>query len=257
MRIYVCEDSLDGIFSAVYDAWIDRRHSEDVMVQIQGYENMRTFSQYFTSVSEHEKAEKVIRTLREKMYPEDFEAIYRAALSDDHERADSVFQVCFYALTGKVRRPVTGDLQNPAVSHVFKLARNVWNEAHRYLGFLRFRELYGEVLFAEIHPKNNVLPLIGDHFSNRFPRERFLIYDASHTVFLMHEKEKSWFLLHLEQPKILLDNLKNATENEGIMAECWQVFCDTIAISERKNHRLQQQLLPLKFRAYMTEKYRK
>lgn len=41
------------------------------------------------------------------------------------------------------------------------------------------------------------------------------------------------------------------------MSRGWQIFFDTIAIQERKNEKLQQQLLPLKYRPYQTEYLKK
>ena len=59
--------------------------------------------------------------------------------------------------------------------------------------FLRFSELENGVLFATIHPKDNVLPYLAEHFTDRLPSENFMIYDATHQSVAVH---KSAFQLH-------------------------------------------------------------
>ena len=47
--------------------------------------------------------------------------------------------------------------------------------------------------------------------------------------------------------------LLEQSDGEKAYEELWKRFVDTITIRERENGGLQQQLLPLKFRKYMTE----
>ena len=44
------------------------------------------------------------------------------------------------------------------------------------------------------HPKNHVLPFLGEHFSDRLPQENFMIYDASHSLAALHPQGKGFFL---------------------------------------------------------------
>ncbi len=51
-------------------------------------------------------------------------------------------------------------LADPSVSLVSKLRVKVWHEFHRHLGFVRFRELSGRLLLAQITPDNDILELL-------------------------------------------------------------------------------------------------
>lgn len=249
--IFLCEDSVDGIFTGVYDAWDSRLGHDHVKLALKGDTNYELFACYREVETDKEKAGKVANTLRKRLGSEDYAHIYYAALSRDAEKAACIYRTVVAGLAGGRRGAVMHRLQNPDVCRVFEMSRKTGNEAHRYYQFLRFRELESGVLFSEIKPENDILPLIGGHFSERFPGENFLVYDRTHHMFLVHEAYKSWALVTGEE--LNRDAVEKLSENEAQFAALWKGFCRSIAIMERKNLKLQQQFLPLKFRAFMTE----
>ena len=89
MTVFLCEDSVCGILTGVYDAWDSRLGHANVKLALKkGYQ-----PELFTDCQEvgpdAEKADKVLRTLNRKMYLEDFEALYQALLSADDQKADA------------------------------------------------------------------------------------------------------------------------------------------------------------------------
>lgn len=249
--IFLCEDSVDGIFTGVYDAWDSRLGHGNVKLALKGAANYELFASYREVETDRGKAEKVANTLRKRLGSEDYYHIYHAALSRNREKADCIYRTIVAGLAGGRQGAVMQNLQNPDICRVFELSRTTGNEAHRYYQFLRFRELESGVLFSEIKPENDVLPLIGEHFADRFPGEHFLVYDETHHTFLVHEAYKQWALVTGEE--LNREVVGKVSEDEVQFAALWKGFCRSIAIMERKNPRLQQQFLPLKFRAFMTE----
>ena len=116
---------------------------------------------------------------------------------------------------------------------------------------MRFRELDSGVLFSEIQAENQVLPLIGEHFSDRFPNENFMIYDNGHNDCLIHGKQRPWFILRDTSPDEVAKDQLAVREEE--MQELWKGFCKSISVEARENRGLQRQFWPLKFRRWMTE----
>lgn len=255
MVLFECEDSVDGIFTGVYDAWASGIGHDKVALRILGRGNLELFAQYCTVETDAGKAAKVARSIRRKMGDDAYQAIYQAALSCKEEKADCIYRVVVRGMPRTVSsyeaRNVIWNLQDPNVSRVFELSRKTGNEAHRYLQFVRFRELESGVLYCEIQAENQVLPLIGDHFSDRFPNENFMIYDNGHNDCLIHGKRRPWFILRDTQPDAKAGEHLSGREEE--MQKLWKGFCSSISIGERKNLRLQQQFWPLKFRRWMTE----
>lgn len=255
MTIFECEDSVDGVFTAVYDAWASRLGHRNVHLQTREMRTLDLFAEYREVITDAQKAEKVARTIRRRMGQEAYEVIYRAVLACDSEKADSIYRVLVYGLASGISEREAAEvifhLTDPDVCHVFELSRRVWHEAHRYMGFVRFREMANGVLFSEIEAESHVLPLIGDHFADRFPNENFMIYDHTHEESLVHQASGPWFLLLDAEPD--RDQRESYSEKEEELQRLWRGFCESISIQARENPRLQQQFWPLKFRKWMTE----
>lgn len=255
MVIFLCEDSVDGIFTGIYDAWASRLGHDCIALRIHAPMDLELFAEYRQVSTDAQKAEKVARSIRQKMGLDTYQTIYQAALSKSPDRADHIYRVTLLGMSrhtpSEEARKVIWKLQDPHVSRIFELSRRTGNEAHRYLQFVRFRELKNGVLFSEIHAENQILPLIGDHFSDRFPNENFMIYDNTHNDCLIHGKSRPWFILRDTRPDALQKEDISLLEQQ--MQELWRGFCSSIAIEQRKNPHLQQQFWPLKFRPWMTE----
>lgn len=255
MVLFCCDGSVDGIFTAVYDAWASGLGHENVALRIDGQMNYELFAEYCETETDALKAQKVARSVRAKMGTDAYQTIYQAALSKEPERADCIYRVLVRGMERSVStyeaKNVIWNLQDPDVCRLFELSRKTGNEAHRYIQFVRFRELENGVLFSEIQAENQVLPLVGDHFADRFPNENFMIYDMGHNDCLIHGKQRPWFILRDTQPE--KESADRVSGQEKQMRQLWKGFCRSIAIEERKNLRLQQQFWPQKFRKWMTE----
>ena len=75
MTIFVCEDSLDGILTGVYDAWDSRLGHSRVKLKTADVDTYELFCEYRDVKTDMEKAEKVLRTVFHRMGEEAGEAI--------------------------------------------------------------------------------------------------------------------------------------------------------------------------------------
>ena len=62
MTVFECEDSSDGIFTGIYDAWDSRLGHANVRLQLQGMHTLELFTQYRQVVPDAGKAETVSYT---------------------------------------------------------------------------------------------------------------------------------------------------------------------------------------------------
>ena len=46
MRVYVCEDSFEGLMTAVYSAWADKLGHKNVRLELEGEYNLQLFAEY-------------------------------------------------------------------------------------------------------------------------------------------------------------------------------------------------------------------
>jgi len=252
-KIFICEDCIEGIFTAIYDAWCSRYGHDNIRIQLQTCEgegsSMELFSEYITVEANEEKTRKVARSIQEKISEEAYDMVCHAALSGAEEKADNIYR--FLILGFSMGSKVVDHLSNDVVMNIFNLNRNVSNEVHHFLGFLRFTESNGNILLAKISPKNDVLRLIAPHFSDRLGLENFIIYDEKRKTAIMHRSGLSW--MYTIADNLNVDKFKEQSEQEEEFQLLWKTFFETIAINERKNAKLQRNNLPKRFRENMTE----
>lgn len=256
--IYVCEDSLTGIFSGIYEVWKRKMTAEEAGLEVGDSFERRLFCEYIFCKAEKRKALAVIRMIQKNLGVDVYEKISYALLSADRRKAEMVFRAMLEAKKLSRKDRLMEHLGNEAVRAVFGMYRQVANEAHHYKGFVRFRELKNKTLFAKIEPKHAVLPCIAEHFADRFPQENWIIYDKTHEVFLIHEKGKRYYFL--QQYMCMKGDSGSAQKIAGGFSEeemdyeaLWKGFVQSISVAERENRALQNQNLPLRFRTNLVE----
>lgn len=256
--IYVCEDSLTGIFSGIYEVWKRKMTAEEVGLEVGDSFERRLFCEYIFCKAEERKALAVIRMIQKNLGADVYEKISYALLSADRRKAEMVFRAMLEAKKLSRKDRLMEHLGNEAVRAVFGMYRQVANEAHHYKGFVRFRELKNKTLFAKIEPKHAVLPCIAEHFADRFPQENWVIYDKTHEVFLIHEKGKRYYFLQqymcMKGDSGSAQNITGGFSEEEMDYEAlWKEFVQSISVAERENRALQNQNLPLRFRTNLVE----
>ena len=125
----------------------------------------------------------------------------------------------------------------------------VSNENHKLKGFTRFKEINNHILYAEISPTNNILPLLSNHFANRLKNEYWIIKDIERNIYSIYDTKKYYIISgkNINLKDITIDDTEQEIEN------LWQSFFDTIGIEARKNIRCQMNFMPKKYWKYITE----
>jgi len=247
--VFICEDSAEGIFTAVYDGWLEAKKGQ-IQIRICEPENMELFTRFQYVKSDSEKAGRVMRTVLMKLGTIAYQDLWYAAAASDPDRGTAVFYTVYKSYNhGKWDPGIMEAVADAHVGMVSRLRTRVWRELHHYYGFLRFREIGGQVLFSEIEPESDILEMLGEHFKDRFQGENWMIYDKRRKKAILHPRQSSCTVIRDVQPKMTDQSLGQPE----IYEDLWRAFCGAIAIPERKNLALQQQLLPLKYRRNMVE----
>ena len=251
MYTYICDNTIDGILTGVYDAYADKHPLREISLTVDIPENLSLFTQYITVSSDSEKAAKVARTLKSRFGQDFYETIYQAAMSGAHsgkssmDKANAIFQTIALALSSGNGTKTLLALGEPCIYRVFELCRATGREAMHLLGFVRFQELENGILFSKVHPHHHVLPILGEHFSDRFPEENFLIYDENRQLALLHPAHQHYFLA--DATTLDSELLSRVSEDEAIFEQLWTTFFHNIAIEARTNPKLQSQMIPKRF----------
>ncbi len=129
------------------------------------------------------------------------------------------------------------------VTETLKISNQVKHEAHRFKGFVRFKELDNKVLYAEIEPDNNILPLIKEHFIKRLSNELWIIKDVKRKLLCTYDRKKA-YLVSEDEFKLLNIKLSDFEKETEIL---WQEFYKTTGIKERKNDKCRMNFMPKKY----------
>lgn len=238
----VCEASFEGIMTAIYDGWVLMNQGHQINIHPGTGYTPSFFSEYVQIETNMKKAEKVAGSIRVKVSAEAYAMVFRACMHYAEDRADAVFnflKVAYPNGAGVVRM-----LGNPAVMRIMELSRKVSNETHLFKEFLRFTELKGNVLYAKIEPKCDVVLLVAYHFQARFPNENWIIYDPKHKAAVVHPSGGECVQMKDKDMDALTKDMQKCDDYEDL----WKVFFHTIGIEERYNPKCQQTMMPKWYR---------
>lgn len=249
--ILTCEDSMEGILSGIYEAYELRKDHETIHLQTGETENYRLFAVYREVQTDEEKSGKVLRTIYRRFGEEAYTQLCQAMVSYDPQKADAVYHAVVVGLSGRYCGNLMQHLGNCYINKVFRLSRNTGNEIHHLLGFLRFQELSDGILLARYSPKNDITAMLMPHFADRFPKEDFAVYDEQRKYYAVHPKGKQWYQVRGELP--FTEEQERYSDKEAEYQMLYRHFCQSVAITERRNPGLQRNMLPLRFRGNMTE----
>ncbi len=129
------------------------------------------------------------------------------------------------------------------VNETLRICKKVGNEAHRFKGFVRFKELKNKILYATISPDNDILEIISVHFKKRLKNEYWLIKDEKRKIISVYDK-KDFYILKEDEL-----NIKDLilSDSEKDMERLWKTFYDTVGIKERTNERCRMNFMPKKY----------
>lgn len=252
LRIYQCEDTFNGILSAVYDAGISGYGHDYIKIQPisdDSLYNIELFSEYINVDTSQKKADSVLNAIRTKISYEAYEFVLNALISDDEAKGNIIYQFVTYGFT--IGKNITKAMQLNCVEKIFKIKLSVQNEAHRLIEFIRFKELQNKVLFAQMEPHHHILPIVTNHFADRFNAQDFIIHDIKHNEASFYRNDGMWEIKILNKEETA--KLNELASKDEEYADLWKIFFKATSTAERENYKLQRGNLPIRLRKHMTE----
>ncbi len=144
---------------------------------------------------------------------------------------------------------------------VARLAQRVGRERHRMEAFVRFERHAAadgdEMYVATVSPECHVLPLLTDHFADRYPTMRWAIVDARRGLALVHATPATERAPG-EPPTRIVPAAAvvqpDEAPDEAAFQAMWQAYFRAVDIPERKNLALHQRHVPRRYWPFLTEK---
>ena len=275
MKVYVFDNTLDGLLTAVFDSFFLKQQPEYLLAE---GEQLPLFAEEpHRVVTDSEKAERVWKGLEKHLSKDGLHMITISWLSEERALNQPLFNfIC------KVFRPHPltpsprgeggafgreGSLsmeQNASDEDVLAVrnsCRRVLHEQLRMKQFIRFQKAKDGTYLAVVSPDHNVVPLIIDHFQDRFNDQPWLIYDAKRHYGYYYDGAAAPIRITFEDEAAVPFDLSNGkmdadilSENDMIFQQLWRTYFKAICIKERMNPKKQLSDMPRRYWKYMTEK---
>ena len=246
---------MDGLLTAVFDAFSLKEQPEQLLAK---GDALPLFCDHTYSVTtDDEKARRVWTGLEKHLSHEAVRLISVSWLSELSELSTPLFQyVCKVFRQGDISK----NFADSDVLTVTNIARRVLHEQLRMKQFIRFQKAKDGTYLAVVSPDHNVLPIIIDHFQDRFNDQPWLIYDAKRHYGFYYDGQTAIRITFEDEASVPF-NLSDGKLNEDVLSSddqllqnLWRTYFKAICIKEHMNPRKQLQDMPRRYWKYMTEK---
>ena len=268
MQVYVFDNTLDGLLTAVFDSFF--LHQQPEMLLGEGEQLPLFADEPHVVVTDSGKAARVWKGLENHLSVEGLRMIAVSWLSEERTLNQPLFNfIC------KVFRQKGGDSSSSATDYlslernasdadvlaVRNSCRRVLHEQLRMKQFIRFQKAKDGTYLAVVSPDHNVLSLITHHFQDRFNDQPWLIYDAKRHYGYYYDGSAAPIHITFEDESAVPFDLTNGklddevlSENDRIFQDLWRTYFKAICIKERMNPKKQLSDMPRRYWKYMTEK---
>ena len=260
MTIYTFDNTLDGLLTAVFDAFARRERPEELLRE---GDQMPLFGDEVHVVqSDTEKAARVWKGLEKRLSKEAVRMLMVSWLSELPELNSPLFQyICKVFRQPEGKSGIERNFADPDILTVTNIARKVMHEQLRMKQFVRFQKAKDGTYLAVISPDHNVLPLVTGHFADRFNDQPWLIYDAKRHYGFYYDGTGEPVRITFADESSVTFNLANGRLNDEVLSDddqllqdLWRTYFKAICIRERLNPRKQLQDMPRRYWKYLTEK---
>ncbi|MCI8412286.1 MAG: DNA metabolism protein [Clostridia bacterium] len=236
------DGTFDGFLTIVFDCYSSKTLPQKVFSENSYVVNFLDKTVYIKT--DFEKSSRVFNGIHKIIGYDTLYNTYHAFLCDIEKDKDIniLKYLCDgFSLGPKINNRIT-------ISYVYKvmaMKKRAFGECHRLKGLLRFIEIDNNLFYASIHPDNNILEPLGQHFIRRLPTQNFIIHDKVRDICFLYNC-KEYRIVDCRDFK--LPNISDdVLEKEMLYQSLWKTFFKTIAIKERTNPRCQMQYMPKKY----------
>ena len=258
MTVYVFDHTLDGLLTAVFDSFF--LHQQPEFLLAEGEQLPLFADEPHRVVTDSEKAERVWKGLEKHLSKDGLRMITVSWLSEERALNQPLFNFICKVFRREPFDSYERNASDPDVLEVRNTCRRVLHEQLRMKQFIRFQKAKDGTYLAVVSPDHNVLPLIIDHFQDRFNDQPWLIDDAKRHYGYYYDGAAAPIHITFEDEAAVPFNLSNGkldaevlSENDQIFQQLWRTYFKAICIKERMNPRKQLSDMPRRYWKYMTE----
>lgn len=252
MTLFFYDKTFEGLLTAIFYAY-SRKTFPDKLLQV-GDVAPLFLTEEFTVISDEEKSGRVWLALEKKLSKGACNMLSYVWLSEEWGSDELLFRYMRKAIDSA--ESIETNFADADVLQVHQLARKVAHEGHFLVQFVRFQKASDNIYFAPVSPRYNALPLVIEHFRDRFADQKWVIYDLKRHYGFYYDLQYCQEIT-LDHDEHLLNGKLDENlmaEDEKMFQELWKGYFKSMTIKERINLKLHRQHLPKRFWKYLTEK---
>ena len=259
MTVYLFDGTMDGLLTAVFEAFA--LHQQPELLLKEGEQLPLFCDLTYRVTTDEEKARRVWTGLEKRLSRGGLQIITLSWLSEERELSQPLFHyICKVFRQPEGARSIEHNAADADVLHVRNTCRRVLHESQRMKQFVRFQKAKDGTYLGVVAPDHNVLPLVIDHFQDRFNDQPWLLYDAKRHYGYYYDG-KAVVRITFEDEDAVPFSLENGKLHEDVLSsddqllqDLWRTYFKAICIKERMNPRKQLSDMPRRYWKYMTEK---
>ena len=255
MNIYKYTGTMDGFLTVVFDSYENKIYP-DLITDNDEYQ-LSFDSKVINVETDEEKASRVERSIVNKIGNDGFYEFMQAFAADEPEKDMTIYR--WLALLFKHGEIVKTMFNHPYVIAYNDICHRVTYETHRFCGFLRFRELDSfmlakwhtevneKIYYAPYYPDHNITPFLMEYFARRNHDMKLVMHDTKRNIFGIYNTE-NWEVFVLKASVVVEPSL-----NESMFQTMWRQYYTAVSIDSRKNTKLMNHFLPVRYRKFLNE----
>ncbi len=259
MTVYTFDQTLDGLLTAVFDAYA--LHQMPDSLSVEGDILPMFCNEVHQVRTAEDKARRVWAGLEKRLSREALRLITVAWLSEEKELSTPLFHYIYKVFLQKEGAPsIERNFSDPDVLFVTNTGRRVMHEQLRMKQFIRFQKTKDGTYLGVVSPDHNVLPLVISHFRDRFGDQPWLIYDARRRYGFYYDRQQVVRITFEDEEALPFDldtgrlSSEVLSQDDQLFQDLWRTYFKAICIRERMNPRKQLSDMPRRYWKYMTEK---
>ncbi len=254
--VYLYDGSFEGFLSVVFRIFEKRTEPEDIIPLLP--DQQLPLGPCCHTDSCQQKADRVWKGLVARSSLKNAGLFRVAFLSGEPQKEMLLWRYLKKVFTA-CQKDFYRNMLDEDVFDMVQMARRVRREAHRFHGFVRFRQTREQMFFAPIDPDHDIIRLIAPFFKGRMSDQNWVIYDVKRNYGIYYDQQSLQEVV-LKNPAFDLSSGRlhrtARAMDEDLYSKLWQHYYDAINIIERKNHRQMKQAMPQRYWKYLPEKNR-
>jgi probable DNA metabolism protein len=251
MTNIIYDGTFEGLLAVVFELY--ERKLQQVKLYKGEWRNGALFEEVLTVFTDQTRANRVLKGLKKSLSSNGLNRLYITHMSEMPDSDNTLLGYIRHVFDSE--KNIEEDYGNKYVLRLSELTKMIGRERHRMEAFIRFQKLSDGTFYAGIEPDFNVLPLLINHFRDRYTDQKWIIYDLKRKYGIYYDLDK------VEYIEVEFSTNGDGSklpaiyfEDEQLYQHLWKNYFNSVNIPSRKNMKLHLRHIPKRYWKHLTEK---